>query len=76
MKHGESDVEWQTRIQGIHLSDFRNYFWKREGSFNLDFGCIHNIIVIVIVVNVYSAFCSSQTKKIKRLKAHLNKSFK
>ncbi len=36
MKHGESDVERQINIQGIHLSVFWNYFWKREGSFNND----------------------------------------
>ncbi len=30
MKHGESDVERQISIQGIHLSAFWNYFWKRE----------------------------------------------
>ncbi len=34
MKHGGSDVEWQISIQGIYLSAFWNYFWKREGSFN------------------------------------------
>ncbi len=33
MKHGESDVEQQISIQGIHLSAFWNYFWKREESF-------------------------------------------
>ncbi len=33
MKYGESDVEWQIGIlgeNGIHLSAFWNYFWKRE----------------------------------------------
>ncbi len=35
MKHGESDVERQISIQGIHLSTFRNYFLKR-GGFNVD----------------------------------------
>ncbi len=35
MKHGESDVEPQISIQGLHLSGFLNYFWKREGSFKL-----------------------------------------
>ncbi len=34
MKHGESDVEQQISIQGIHVSAFGNYLWKREGSFN------------------------------------------
>ncbi len=34
MKHGESNVEWQISIQGIHTSAFCNYFWKREGNFN------------------------------------------
>ncbi len=33
MKHGESDVEQQISIQGVHLSAVRNSFWKREGSF-------------------------------------------
>ncbi len=33
IKHGESDVERQNSIQGIHLSAFCNYFWKREGRF-------------------------------------------
>ncbi len=33
MKHGESGVEWQISIQGIHLSAYWNYVWKREGSF-------------------------------------------
>ncbi len=32
MKQGESDVEQQISIQGIHLSAFWNYFCKREGS--------------------------------------------
>ncbi len=30
MKHSESDLERQISRQGIHLSAFRNYFWKRE----------------------------------------------
>ncbi len=30
MKHGQSDVERQISIQGIHLSPFGNSFWKRE----------------------------------------------
>ncbi len=30
MKHGESDIERQVSIQGIHLSSF----WKKAGSFN------------------------------------------
>ncbi len=34
MKHGESDVEWQISIQGMHLSASWNYVWKREESFN------------------------------------------
>ncbi len=34
MKHVDSDVERQISIQGIHLSAFWNYIWKREGSFN------------------------------------------
>ncbi len=33
MRYSESDVEQQISIQGIHLSAFGNYFWKREGSF-------------------------------------------
>ncbi len=35
MKHGESDVdvEQQISIQGVDLSAFWNYFWKRERSF-------------------------------------------
>ncbi len=28
--HGENDVEFQISIQGIHLSAFGNYFWKKE----------------------------------------------
>ncbi len=36
MEHGESDVERQISIQGIHLSVLWNYFWKREGSFKSD----------------------------------------
>ncbi len=35
MKHGESDVESKTSIQGIHLSTFWNYYWKRDVSFNM-----------------------------------------
>ncbi len=35
MKHGESDVEGKISIQGIYLSDFWNYFWKREGTFKV-----------------------------------------
>ncbi len=30
MKDGESDVEWQICVQGIHLSAFWNYFLKKE----------------------------------------------
>ncbi len=30
MIHGESDVERQISIQGMHLSDFNNYFWKEK----------------------------------------------
>ncbi len=31
MKHGESDVEWQNSIQGIHLSAFGiNYGREKE----------------------------------------------
>ncbi len=37
MKHDESDVERQTSIQCIHLSDFGIIFGKREGSFNIAF---------------------------------------
>ncbi len=33
MKHGESDVEQQISVQGIHTSALWNYFWKREGNF-------------------------------------------
>ncbi len=33
MKHGKIDVEWQISIQGIHLSAFWNYCWRREESF-------------------------------------------
>ncbi len=36
MRYGESDVEWQISIQGVHLNSFWNYFWKREGSFKLN----------------------------------------
>ncbi len=36
MKHGQSDVEQQIGIQGIHLNAFWNYFWKRERSFIVD----------------------------------------
>ncbi len=32
MKHGKSDVERPISIQGIHLSAFWDYFWKREKS--------------------------------------------
>ncbi len=35
MKYGKNDIEWQTSIQGMSLSDFGGYFRKREGSFNL-----------------------------------------
>ncbi len=34
MKYGKNDIEWQTNIQGMSLSDFRNYVRKRKGSFN------------------------------------------
>ncbi len=41
MKHGESVVERQISIQGIHLSAFTHYFWKREGSFKSElFICV------------------------------------
>ncbi len=33
MKQGVNNVEWQISIQGLYMSAFRNYFWKREGSF-------------------------------------------
>ncbi len=36
MKYGESVVEQQISIQGIHLSVFWNCFWKRVGSFNFE----------------------------------------
>ncbi len=36
MKLGESGVKRPTSIQGIYLSAFWNYFWKREGSFNVN----------------------------------------
>ncbi len=36
IKNGECDVERQISIQGMHLSAFRNYFWKRDGCFNCD----------------------------------------
>ncbi len=35
MQHCESDVERQLTIQGIHLSAFCNYVWKREESFKV-----------------------------------------
>ncbi len=35
MKHGESRVERQISIQGIHLSVFWNYILKIEGSFKV-----------------------------------------
>ncbi len=34
MKYGKNDIEWQTSIQGMSLSDFWAYLRKREGSFN------------------------------------------
>ncbi len=34
MKYGENDIEWQTIIQGMSLSDFWDYLRKGEGSFN------------------------------------------
>ncbi len=33
MNHSESDVERHISIQGIYLTTFWNYIWKREGSF-------------------------------------------
>ncbi len=33
MKYGKNYIEWQTSIQGMNLSDFRDYLRKREGSF-------------------------------------------
>ncbi len=44
MKHGESDVKRQISIQGIQLSDFLNYIWKREGSFNYKYHTCDNDI--------------------------------
>ncbi len=35
MKYDKSDVEWHIGIQGMHLSAFLDYFWKREGSLKL-----------------------------------------
>ncbi len=34
MKYGKHDIEWQTNIQGMSLSDFCDYLRKREGIFN------------------------------------------
>ncbi len=36
MKHGESDVERQINIQGIHLSAFWNCFWKEKEALKLN----------------------------------------
>ncbi len=33
MKYDKSDVEWHVGLQGMYLSAFWDYFWKREGSF-------------------------------------------
>ncbi len=33
MKYGKNDIEWQTSIQGMSLSNFGDYLRKREGSF-------------------------------------------
>ncbi len=35
MGYVKSDVEWDVGIQGMHLSAFGDYFWKRERSFKL-----------------------------------------
>ncbi len=34
MKYDKSDVERHIGLQGMHLSAFGDYFWKRERSFN------------------------------------------
>ncbi len=33
MKYGKNDIEWQTSIQGMSLSDLKDYLQKRTGSF-------------------------------------------
>ncbi len=35
MKYGKNDIEWQTSIEGMSLSDLGDYLRKREGSFNV-----------------------------------------
>ncbi len=35
MKYGKNDIEWQTSIEGMSLSDFWDYLRKREGSINV-----------------------------------------
>ncbi len=47
MEHCESDVERQISIQGIHLSAFWNYFWKREGSFTHHAYHLQSILPVV-----------------------------
>ncbi len=34
MIYGKNDIEWQTSIQGMSLSEFGDYLRKREGIIN------------------------------------------
>ncbi len=42
MKHDKNDIEWQTSIQGMSLSDFWDYLRKREGRFKEMFNSLHH----------------------------------
>ncbi len=35
MKYSKNDIEWQTSIQGMILSDFGDYLRKSEENFNI-----------------------------------------
>ncbi len=48
MKHGESDVERQISIQGIHFSAFWDYFWKREKEALIIFYC-HKLLHFISI---------------------------
>ncbi len=35
MKYGKNDIEWQTSIQNMSLSDFSDNFRKKEGNLKI-----------------------------------------
>ncbi len=60
MKHGESDVEWQISIQGIHFSAFWNIFGKEEPLILMIYALFYTeCLIFVIFVLVCTWTCLS-----------------